>query len=165
MELPDAIRSKNRNPRASVSAESFGDWNKKEDFVPPKIPKSEETKSKIKVRLSDSFLFAALEQKDLNIVIEAMQEFRFHKDRPVIVEGDDGDFLYVVEEGELRCTKHFAGKPEPTFFKNYVPGEAFGELALLYNAPRAASITSNGDSLLWGLDRKTFCSIVRDAAM
>lgn len=70
-----------------------------------------------------------------------------------------------MEEGELRCTKHFPDKPEPTFFKNYVPGESFGELALLYNAPRAATITSNGSSLLWGLDRQTFSHIVKDAAM
>ena len=94
-----------------------------------------------------------------------MQEFRVNKDQKVIVEGDDGDFLYVVEQGELRCTKHFPGNAEPTFFKNYVPGEAFGELALLYNAPRAASITANEECLLWGLDRKTFSHIVKDAAI
>ena len=48
--------------------------------------------------------------------------------------------------------------------KTYEPGEAFGELALLYNAPRAATITAKTDSLLWELDRNTFNHIVKDAA-
>jgi hypothetical protein len=40
-----------------VSAECFGKWNKKGDFVPPVIEKSEETKEKIKARLLKSFMF------------------------------------------------------------------------------------------------------------
>lgn len=43
--------------RQGVSAEVYGDWNKKDNFVPPVIHKSEETKHKIKERLSHSFLF------------------------------------------------------------------------------------------------------------
>jgi cAMP-dependent protein kinase regulator len=54
---------------------------------------------------------------------------------------------------------------DPTFLKRYEPGEAFGELALLYNAPRAATITSDGDSVLYALDRGTFNHIVKDAAI
>jgi cAMP-dependent protein kinase regulator len=60
----------------------------------------------------------------------------------VITEGDEGDCLYVIEIGSLACTKHFKGNAEPTLLKTYVPGEGFGELALLYNAPRAATITA-----------------------
>jgi cAMP-dependent protein kinase regulator len=48
--------------------------------------------------------------------------------------------------------------------KSYEPGDAFGELALLYNAPRAATIKSKTDSFLWVLDRNTFNYIVKDAA-
>jgi cAMP-dependent protein kinase regulator len=101
----------------------------------------------------------------MDIVIEAMKEFYFETDGAVITEGDDGDYLYVVETGSQRCTKLFPGATEPTKFKDYQPGEAFGELALLYNAPRAASITANEPSTLWGLDRQTFNHIVKDAAM
>jgi len=45
-----------------------------------------------------------------------------------------------------------------------VPGEGFGELALLYNAPRAATIKAIEDSIVWKLDRDTFNHIVKDAA-
>lgn len=48
--------------------------------------------------------------------------------------------------------------------KTYQPGEAFGELALLYNAPRAATITANEPCCLWKLDRDTFNHIVKDAS-
>lgn len=45
-----------------------------------------------------------------------------------------------------------------------MPGEGFGELALLYNAPRAATIKAIEDSIVWKLDRDTFNHIVKDAA-
>ena len=48
--------------------------------------------------------------------------------------------------------------------KTYKPGEAFGELALLYNAPRAASIQSKTESVLFSLDRECFNHIVKDSA-
>jgi cAMP-dependent protein kinase regulator len=47
----------------------------------------------------------------------------------------------VVDQGELDCFKTFkSDQKEPTYLKTYLSGESFGELALLYNAPRAASI-------------------------
>lgn len=48
--------------------------------------------------------------------------------------------------------------------KTYLPGEAFGELALLYNAPRAATIIASTDAKLWQLDRNTFNHIVKGAS-
>ena len=80
----------------------------------------------------------------------------------VIQEGDPGDVLYIVESGELSCTKIIDGQSK--FLKKYNPGDVFGELALLYNAPRAATITADSSSTLWVLDRHTFNHIVKDAS-
>ena len=59
--------------------------------------------------------------------------------------------MFIVESGELTCTKKFDGVDKVV--KNYKAGDVFGELALLYNAPRAASIKADSDSQLWVLDR------------
>ena len=153
-----------RGPRASVSAEAYGAWNKKGEFKARVIPKTEETKAKIEKRLKTSFLFLALDDKEFRIVVDAMDEKRFKAGEFVIKQGEDGSELFVVESGTLSCTKVFPGKSEATFLKKYEAGEAFGELALLYNAPRAASIQADNDSLLWSLDRDTFNNIVKDSS-
>lgn len=71
----------------------------------------------------------------------------------------------MVESGTLNCSKTFTGNTEPTFLKQFQPGDSFGELALLYNAPRAANIVAaDSEVLLWSLDRETFNHIVKDAA-
>ena len=41
-------------------------------------------------------------------------------------------------------------------------GDGFGELALLYNSPRTASIKAIEDSLIWGIDRATFQKVVQE---
>lgn len=64
-------------PRAAVSAEVYGIFNKKEDFQPRKISKSEEQIQRIKARILQSFLFHNLDSTDLNIVIDAMEERKF----------------------------------------------------------------------------------------
>lgn len=46
--------------------------------------------------------------------------------------------MYVVSSGTLKCTKVI--EKVEKFLLNYEKGSAFGELALLYNAPRAATI-------------------------
>ena len=147
-----------------MSAEAFGVWNKKEDFVPTVIDKSDEVKDKIRSRLTEAFMFSAVAPEDLEIVINAMGEKKVASGDVVITEGDDGDDLYVIESGIYKCTKVFDAAEGPKHLKNYEPGEAFGELALLYNAPRAATITAEEDGILYTLDRNTFNHIVKDAA-
>ena len=150
--------------RTGVSAEAYGEFNKKEDFKARVIPKTAEQITKIKQRVLISFLFSNLDQKELDIVIGAMEEKTFDKDEYVIKQGEKGECLYVVESGTLDCSKVFVKGEKDTYLKTYQPGESFGELALLYNAPRAASIKANEHCVLWVLDRATFTNIVKDSA-
>ena len=158
------IKKKNILPRTGVSAEVYGEFNKKEDFVARKIPKTDEQIQRIKSSVIHSFLFSNLEPKDLEIVIGAMEEKRFKPGEDVITQGDRGDCLYFVESGNLECYKQFSKGEEPVLVKKYEPGDSFGELALLYNAPRAATIRTVNDVITWVLDRETFNNIVKDAA-
>jgi cAMP-dependent protein kinase regulator len=109
-------------------------------------------------------MFSALDENEKRIVVDAMGERKADAGEYVIREGEEGDNLYVVESGILICSKVFKGNNEPTFLKKYNAGDAFGELALLYNAPRAATIMAETESVLWSLDRNTFTHIVKDAA-
>merc|ERR1719330_928402 len=136
--------------RASVSAEAYGEWNTKKAFVPPVITKTEEMKERLKDCLVKSFLFANLDANDLNIVIGAMKEVVAEPGQRLIYQGDQGDFIFVVDSGKLECMK--GDNPTKTgdkfecagekVVKTCEAGDVFGELALLYNCPRAASVES-----------------------
>lgn len=148
--------------RQSVSAEAFGEWNRKKAFTPPKVAKTEAQKMRLKVCLMKSFLFSNLDDSDLSIVIGAMKEVPAEKGTTVITQGEDGDCLFVIESGKFDCTVKSGGQEK--LVKSCEVGDVFGELALLYNCPRAASVTSTKRGVLWQLDRETFNHIVKEAA-
>lgn len=70
-----------------------------------------------------------------------------------------------MESGELDCFKEFTKGAERTYLKTYKPGESFGELSLLYNVPRQASIQAKTNCVLWSLDRETFSNIVQTSVV
>ena len=151
-----------KNSRQGISAEVFGQFNVKVEFQPKVIPKDAETKDSIKRLIEKSILFSNLNRDDINIVIDAMEEIVTTPGQDVIIEGEQGDTLFIIQEGEFDCYKVINGTQ--TYLKTYKPGEFFGELALMYNAPRAASIKSKDDGKVFGLDRTTFNNIVQEAA-
>ncbi|CAD8189697.1 unnamed protein product [Paramecium pentaurelia] len=153
-----------RPDRASVSAEVYGIYNKKTNFKPKIVAKSHLQIQKIKEKLAQSFMFSELDEHDLRIVINAMEVIQCMKGDVVIKQGDDGDNLYIVDEGTLDCSRSKAGQ-DSVHLKTYKPGESFGELALLYNSPRAATIVAEENCVLFSLDRGTFNHIVKDAAI
>jgi cAMP-dependent protein kinase regulator len=52
-------------------------------------------------------MFSALDEKEKDIVIDAMAEHKFQKGDKIIKQGDDGEVLYVVDSGILSCYKLF----------------------------------------------------------
>jgi cAMP-dependent protein kinase regulator len=154
-----------KKERTSVSAEAYGAFNVKKAFTPPVYPKTDDQKDRIKAVLLKSFLFKNLEEADLQTIIGAMQEKVCSNGERLIEQGDEdnADCMFVVETGTMNCFKKLG--EEEKLVKVCEEGAAFGELALLYNCPRAASVVAAKDkNVLWRLDRETFNHIVRDAA-
>jgi len=110
-----------------------------------------------------SFLFSELDKPDMDLILLAMKEQNFDAGVKVINEGDNGDYLFVIEKGNLDCIKNING--EDKVVKTVASGDVFGELALLYNCPRAANVVAKDSCVCWQLDRETFNHIVKDAAV
>ncbi|KAL4873391.1 hypothetical protein BDV12DRAFT_77647 [Aspergillus spectabilis] len=159
--------------RTSVSAESLNPTSAGTDgWTPPHHAKSEEQLSRLKTAVSNNFLFSHLDDEQFKTVLDALVEKPIPaKDIKVISQGDAGDYFYIVEEGHFDVYINPAGsvQPGPDGTGNKIstigPGGSFGELALMYNAPRAATIVSaDPKSTLWALDRITFRRILMDSA-
>lgn len=166
-ELIEAKKKKaaQKGGRSSVSAEVYGMFNQKKAFEPKVVPKTEDQMARIQDKVLKSFIFNNLDEKELKICLDAMEENVCKSGDYVIKQGDAGAVMYILESGTYDCYKQFAKDQEPVKVKEYFPGDSFGELALLYNAPRAASIVATSDGVMWSLDRETFNNIVKEAAV
>ncbi|KAJ3108559.1 hypothetical protein HDU97_000841 [Phlyctochytrium planicorne] len=150
----------NRGRRTSVSAESMAPTTDT-DFVKIIIPKTEEQRVRIQASIKNNFLFRSCDEEQYTDVVNAMSEKHVAAGEDVIVQGAVGDYFYVVETGSLDVFVSRNGQPAEWKF-NYGPGGSFGELALMYNAPRAATVRAQADSVLWALDRVTFRRILME---
>ena len=103
--------------RTSVSAEAFGAHNQKKNFKPRNIPKTEEQKKSILDKCGKSFMFSTLEENELNTVLSAFEEKKYKPGDTVIKQGDEGDVLYLVDQGELDCEKVFKAGQAPKHLK------------------------------------------------
>eukprot|EP00933_Yihiella_yeosuensis_P006834 TRINITY_DN111647_c0_g1_i1.p1 TRINITY_DN111647_c0_g1~~TRINITY_DN111647_c0_g1_i1.p1 ORF type:complete len:403 (-),score=137.54 TRINITY_DN111647_c0_g1_i1:145-1353(-) len=151
-----------KKARASVSAEAYGAFNVQKEYVPPVHEKTAEATERIKKTLSVSWLFNTLDSKNFDIIVGAMIEKKIEAGERLIQEGDDGDVMFLIESGTFDCIKKIDGAEKVV--KQCAKGDFFGELALLYNTPRAASVQANEPGVVWQLDRESFNAIVRDAA-
>lgn len=88
-----------------------------------------------------------------------MFERKVRAGEDIIVQGDIGDNFYIVESGSFAVLVE--GKGEVT---TVGPGQSFGELALMYNQPRAATVRALEDAVVWGLDGATFRKLMIDIA-
>lgn len=119
-------------------------------FVMPFHRKTEASVQFIDNSLADNFIFASLSPKERRNLIDAMSKESVPAGTVIIQQGDIGDFFYVVEEG------HVSFSVDGNHVGVCERGASFGELALLYNCPRAATCVANTDCRLWKVDQKTF---------
>lgn len=100
-------------------------------------------------------MFKSLEEAQLEVMVGAMTSVRVQAGDQVIRQGDAGDLFYVVDSGEFEVYVASPASPD-TKVMDVVNGGSFGELALLYGSPRAATVRAVSDGKLWALNRTTF---------
>lgn len=89
-----------------------------------------------------------LDDKDFDVVIGAFESIEVAAGTDVITQGDkEADKFYCVGEGECQIII------DGNHISDVGTGRTFGELALLYDSPRAATVHSPAVCRLWGLDR------------
>ena len=100
--------------------------------------------------LNKHFIFTSLAEENRSILIDRMKLYTL-KAKEVVFEQDQmGNNYFIVVSGQLEVIVN--GKS----INILNPRDSFGELALLHNTPRTASIVTLEKTTLWGLDRNTF---------
>ncbi|KAJ8002615.1 hypothetical protein DPEC_G00160730 [Dallia pectoralis] len=145
--------------RASVCAEAFNpdeDDEEKEQRVTH--PKTDQQRQRLQEACRDILLFKNLDPEQFSQVLDAMFEKSFEAGEHIIDQDDDGDNFYVIERGTFDICMRVDGVEK--IVGAYDNKGSFGELALMYNTPRAATIIATSPGALWCLDRLTFRRII-----
>jgi len=147
--------------RCSVSAEPMNP-EMEENIAKVVIPKSAETMNRICLATKSNLLFRNLDNEQRTDVCNAMFERQVQAGDVIIRQGDEGDNFYIVDTGSFHVFVKAAGdeSQEAKKVATITYGGSFGELALLYNAPRAATVVAVTDGVLWAVDRVSFRRIV-----
>ena len=119
------------------------------------IEKSDAAKAFLISTLRDHYLFGEVSAKDMEKIIGCMQYITILKDNFIIRQNEDGDLFYCLESGSAAAIVDGIGN-----VANYQRGGCFGELALIYNCPRAASVVATEICTLWTLDIHSFRTIL-----
>jgi cAMP-dependent protein kinase regulator len=151
--------------RASVCAEKLC-VDKIGLEVVKKVAKTEEELEKIHTILKKCVLFEQLDESQLQKVKDAMFPVIKEEEDVIIKQGDDGDNFYIIECGNVDVFIDGSGDNLPALVNSYNDRDSFGELAIMYNAPRAATcIAKGGQVKLWALDRVSFKVILMKTAI
>ena len=95
-------------------------------------------------------MFAHLPAPTLERLLSVIKPEEFAAGVDVVRQGDEGDRYFLVESGELAVT--IEGTPA----RSLGPGDGFGEIALVREVPRTATVTTRTPTLLQGIARDEF---------
>jgi cAMP-dependent protein kinase regulator len=125
-------------------------------FKIPQFPKDSGHTKIIKTALKKNFVFDDLEENDIERFVEAFQNVKIANGETIIKQGDPGDYFYVVAKGTV--TYHVNDNKVGTAGQ----GNSFGDLALLFTCPRAATVkAASQPTSLFRVDQKTFRYIMQ----
>lgn len=150
--------------RKSVFAETYDPEEDDDDGERIIHAKSDDQRQRLSEAVKNIFLFRSLDNDQMGEVLDAMFERKVTENEHVIKQGDDGDNFYVIESGVYNIYVKTDNDAEPRLVGNYDNSGSFGELALMYNLPRAATIQAVTTGSLWAMDRQTFRRILLKSA-
>mmetsp|Transcript_37602 Transcript_37602/g.80214 ORF Transcript_37602/g.80214 Transcript_37602/m.80214 type:complete len:678 (+) Transcript_37602:178-2211(+) len=144
---------KKKHRQALAEEDSYKDYNKV--FV----EKSDDVRRLLKTAMHKNLLFKGYSDGDLDDFADVFAPKKFLSGSTVIKQGDQGGTFYIVESGALDIFINIgegADRTETQVGVPYGPGGGFGELALIYNCPRAATIRTSEECVLWEITRTAF---------
>jgi CRP-like cAMP-binding protein len=100
-------------------------------------------------------LFAALTKRELNQIARLFKKRRFSGGETVVDEGSAGASFYLIESGEAVVSVHGEER------ESLKEGDHFGEIALLDEGARSATVTASGDLVCYGLTLWEFRPLVQ----
>ncbi|EDV32264.2 uncharacterized protein Dana_GF15745, isoform D [Drosophila ananassae] len=170
---PDASNNQDQitGPKESNSSDGSAAKTQRVDggiiYVRPNVPirgdieiefiaKDEATRNLIRTAIErNDFLNNLMDKERKEMVINAMAPCCYKKHSFIIREHEEGSEIYVSAEGQYDVIR--AGQ----LVGNFGPATVFGELAILYNAPRQATIQAATDTHVWKISRETFRAIMQ----
>ncbi|XP_043945624.1 cAMP-dependent protein kinase type I-beta regulatory subunit isoform X2 [Protopterus annectens] len=149
---------KARCRRGGVSAEVYTEEDAV-SYVRKVIPKDYKTMTALAKAISKNVLFAHLDDNERSDIFDAMFPVMHIAGETVIQQGDEGDNFYVIDQGEVDV--YVNGE----WVTSIGEGGSFGELALIYGTPRAATVKAKTDLKLWGIDRDSYRRILMGSTL
>ncbi|KAG1936476.1 cGMP-dependent protein kinase egl-4 [Pimephales promelas] len=147
------LQEHQRTKRQAISAEP-ANVQQLSHVTLPNVPKSAKSKELIKSAILDNDFMKNLEMSQIQEIVDCMYPVDYEKNSCIIKEGDVGSLVYVMEEGKVEVTK------EGLKLCTMGPGKVFGELAILYNCTRTATVRTVTSVKLWAIDRQCFQTIM-----
>lgn len=133
-----------------------------DNWKPVIVPKDDAQTKEIVDVISKNILFQAMTSTERTMLANVMSRKQFEAGQVIIKEGDDGDNFYILSSGSIPISK----KDVEGLVYTCKPGDAFGELALLYDAPRNATCVAGPEgAICWALDRQSFKHMLRKATL
>ena len=111
------------------------------------IQKDGVIRNSLEKALENNVLLRSCDEEQRSAILDAMFECNYDAGEVVIRQGEMGDFFYVVDQGEVEVI--IDGEHN----KNIGERGYFGELALIYGKPRAATVKAKTRCKLWAIDR------------
>jgi CRP-like cAMP-binding protein len=123
----------------------------------PKFPKTPEETAFLRQALPRNFVFEHVPPAILETLVQSFEPWEVADNTIIIQQGDPtGDYFYVLKQGSVAFVVDGTKVGTAT-----EPGQSFGELSLLYSAPRAATVQATSKVQLYRLDQITFRSILQ----